>query len=124
VKAIFLAFCTLIAPAFAFECNVDYLQKTHLVQLQSLQDSSIRMVEGEKYYLDPNKVSISDSGIHLHTDYFAPLALQRLFQDQDGVFVLSRYYQHRCKNCGAVYDTQPSECSVCKGTSFEPYGVD
>ena len=124
MKAKILLIFMFIAPIFANAYGRDFLEEPHLLQLYSLNDSSIKGIKEGKYYLNPTKISISEEGLYLHSDRFAPLALHRLFQDQNGVFVVSQYYQHRCNTCGAIYNNKPSECSVCKGASFSPYGVD
>lgn len=95
----------------------DFLERKHLSQLHSLRDSSIVGVESGKYYINAERVSLTQEGLQLHSDCFSPLLLKHLFQDDDGIFVMSAFSIYKCDGCPRYYNSPPSQCE-CGSTTF------
>ncbi len=117
MRKVFLSMFVFIS---AFSITVyagDFLENDLLVQLYNLQDSSILNVREGKYYLNSEKVSISDDRIFLISDIFGPLVLSCVVQDAEGMYV-GLYDYYTCDNCGRSYQSQPNECDSCGGSSF------
>lgn len=96
----------------------DYLGKELLTQLYISNDSSIIHVEDSKFYLNPDRACITGEGIFLHSDYMGVVALSNLIHHSAGMYTVGAYDYYMCNNCGSCYSYEPSECSVCGGTSF------
>jgi hypothetical protein len=50
--------------------------------------SSILSIEGEKIYLNPDKIVVAKEGLFLLTDEDAYLSISALFNDAEGIFTL------------------------------------
>lgn len=94
------------------------LETKLLMQLHRLQDSSISNVKNEKYYVNTDRISVSEEGIYLYSDYFGPIAMKHLLQDNEGVYVMGVFDYYRCNSCGRIYSSPPTKCDSCGGTSF------
>ena len=90
------------------------------MELHSINDSSVVKIIGEKLYLNPDRLSFSEDGITLNTDFRGPIALSHVVHDKD-VFRLS-FAIYRCNSCGRHYSSQPSQCS-CGSTDFSVVDV-
>ena len=96
----------------------DFLERDLLMQLYSLEDSCIIGVKENKYYLNAEKIYVVHDGIYLVSDYCGSLSVSNLAQDNEGMYTVGAYGHYICNGCGTRYQSYPSECGVCGGTSF------
>lgn len=96
----------------------DCVGKGILGQLCSYGDSSITGVQGEKYYLDLERICVCENGMYLNSDFFGLVPVFNLIQDDVGVYTLGMYSYYMCTGCGRCYNSRPSSCGRCGGTSF------
>ncbi|HEY4832728.1 MAG TPA: hypothetical protein VIH61_09250 [Waddliaceae bacterium] len=117
MRTVFLSVFVFIS-AFSTAVYADnFSENDLLVQLYSLQDSSILDVKEGKFYINSEKISIFDNRICLNSDFFGPLALGYVIQDIEGMYV-GLYYYYTCDNCSRSYQSEPAKCGTCGGTSF------
>lgn len=129
-KLICLICIFLLGNAYIYSHN--YLENQNLLQLYQSNDSSLIGQEGNKFYLNPDRVSISQSGmIYLHSDLYGNLPIPFLSYDNHGLHTMA-FCVYICNNCGASYSSQPSSCTRvinhktgerCGGTSFTVTGM-
>lgn len=68
----------------------NYLENQNLLQLYESNDSSLIGQEGNKFYLNPDRVSISQSGmIYLHSDLYGNLPIPFLSYDNHGLHTMA-----------------------------------
>ena len=97
----------------------DSLGKTNLSQLYDIHDSSIRELKHEKFYLNPERISVSENGILLQSECLGAISLQSLFQDNEGMYTMGLWRIYQCNGCPRQYNSPPAKC-VCGSTSFTP----
>src|SRR5262249_25755798 len=115
----YLLFTMMALSAFSAKVFAnDSLQKDLLTQLHNLNDTSILYVNDDKYYLNIERIYVVQDGMYLNSDHCGLLALSNLMRDQAGMYTVGLYYHYECDGCGACYNSCPSECGVCGGTSF------
>lgn len=98
---------------FANDCP----KKDVLLQMYTYGDSCIIEVEEDRYYLDPEKIYVTQEGICLLGEN-SVLPLSNLLVDNKGMYTVGMYYKYICNNCGKHYNSRPRECSRCGSTSF------
>lgn len=113
-----LTLTTLSLNAFQEDLKKTIPEK--IMELHSISDSSVVEIKGEKLYLNPDRLSFSEDGITLNTDFLGPVVLSHVVHDKDG-FRLS-FAVYRCNSCGRHYSSQPSECS-CGSKDFSVVDV-
>ena len=80
------------------------------MQLYETKDPSIISKEDNKFYLEPNRISVSEDGvIYLHSDLWGALPIQHISQDEEGLHTLM-FCTYMCNKCGAQYRKQPARC--------------
>ena len=102
-------------------CSVraeDSLEESHLSNLYQLQDSSIRELKDEKFYLNTERLSVSQEGIVLHTDHLGLIPLQNLLQDSEGIYTIAFTHFYKCVHCPRTYRNRPPPKCKCGSTEF------
>lgn len=117
-KSLLITLLLTITPFFSTVYANDFLAKDLLMQLAESNDPSYYMLKENRHYLNSDRISVSNDGLLLHTDYFGPILLRSLFQDNSGVYTTGAFAIYRCNGCGRNYNSPPSECGSCGSTSF------
>ena len=101
----------------------DSLEESHLSNLYQLQDSSIRELKDEKFYLNTERLSVSQEGIVLHTDHLGLIPLQNLLKDNEGIYTIAFTHFYMCTHCHRRYANKPAKCTVCGRSDFRAVPV-
>lgn len=81
MKKLFLFIVALLCMFTTQSYAKDFLEKDILGQLGLYRDSCIIHVQGDKYYLDLERVSVCKEGMFLRSDFFGLVSLLNLTQD-------------------------------------------
>ncbi len=110
----------------------DCLENQDFLQLYESRDTSLTGRKENKFYLNPERISISKNGkIYLISDLYGNVPISFLCYDSDGIHTLS-FAIYICNKCGASYSSQPSSCprvidsktgEKCGSTSFTVTGL-
>ena len=89
-----------------------------LAQLHWCNDCSVIALVDERYYLNPDSVSMVSGRICLHSDSMGLIVLSALFQDELGLYVEEEGFWYMCERCQTHYPYLLRECDICGGNSF------
>ncbi|MBS0626309.1 MAG: hypothetical protein JSS32_09690 [Verrucomicrobia bacterium] len=107
--------------------NHDYVSYD-LIDLSNGQDGSILSKESNKIYVNPNRISVSEDGITLKSDFGSEVKLPLIACDTAGIFIdissneeisATQYPVIKCRNCRRPFSPTFFNRGRCPSCGFQ-----